>query len=1042
MPHSPPNPFFRSRYWLPLLGLVPLALAWSTGAAQQPGAKVPPDHAERMVKGTELFRSDIRRILTERCFNCHGGDKTHADFDMSTREALLAGGTGPIVIPYDHKQSKLYRLVSHLDKPYMPHKLDKLPDREIALIAQWIDLGAPYDKPLLDKVAAKKPMVVTEKDRQYWAFQPLKNPAPPAVKNNAWCRTPLDRFVLAKLEEKGLTPNPPLDRRKLIRRAYYDLIGLPPPPEEVEAFVSDADPDAYPKLIDRLLDSPHFGEKWARHWLDLARFAESSGYEHDYDRPYAYHYRDFVIKAFNQELPYNTFIKWQLAGDEYQPDNPLAIMATGFLAAGTHSTQITKNLVEKERYEQLDDKLRTMGTAMLGLTIGCARCHDHKYDPIPTKDYYRMLATFTTTVKANVDVNLDPAGYKKAMADWAAEHEKVLQPLRDFERDEMPGRFALWLKSTPKPAPLPTWVILDLQSPKSQGGASLSRLDDGSFLADGKDVDFDTYTFTARTTFKGITAIRLETLADDSLPRKGPGRADNGNFALTDFRVTATGKDGKAVALKLVNPRATFEQKGLPVAAAIDGDKKSGWAVDPEVGQDHAAVFELDTPLNGETFLTFTLEFKNNKKHAIGRPRLSVTTQPRPAPLDGEATPEKVLQTLDLRGGDLEKLTAEQRAVLLPWFRTLDRQWQRLLKDVAAHKKIGPRPATVKALIASEGVPPLRMHTQGVDFFNETYYLKRGNTDDKDGVATQGFLQVLTRHPDAEKHWWTPPPKGWHTSYRRRALAEWITDVEHGAGHLLARVIVNRLWQNHMGRGIVATPSDFGMQGEPPSHPELLDYLARELIKNGWRLKSIHKFLMTSAVYMQSSAVNSANTSADPENRLFWHRPRQRLQAELIRDAMLEVSGLLDNRQFGPGTLDLKMKRRSVYFFVKRSKLVPTMVLFDAPDALGGMDKRPTTTVAPQALWILNAETVRGYADAFAKRVSPAEATPLEDVVRTGFHLALGRMPSEKELKASMTFIQSQWGGYRLEDRPNPRHLAVGDFCQVLLGLNEFIYID
>jgi hypothetical protein len=1022
-----------------------VVVALPIAASPQP---VPADHAERMAKGTELFNKQVRGILTSRCFKCHGGDKTQGDLDMSTRESLLRGQPDErVVVPFDKAKSKMFKLVSHQEKPFMPHKGDKLPEGEIALIGQWIDLGAPYDKPLVDKVASgKKPMVVTEKDRQYWAFLPLKDSPPPVVKDAAWCKTPVDRFILAKLEEKGLTPAAPLDRRRLIRRVYFDLVGLPPPPDEVEAFIKDSDPQSYARLVDRLLDSPHFGEKWARHWLDIARFAESSGYEHDYDRPYAYHYRDFVIKAFNRDLPFDTFVKWQLAGDEYEPENPLALMATGFLAAGTHSTQITKNLVEKERYEQLDDKLRTVGTAMLGLTIGCARCHDHKYDPIPTRDYYRMLSTFTTTVKANVDVNLDPAGHKKALAEWQAEHALVRAPLEEFEKNELPGRFELWLKSTPQPAPVPAWVILDVSDAKSQGGASFTPQSDGSLLVGGKDVDNDVYTLQARTTLKGITTIRLETLADDSLPRRGPGRADNGNFALTDFRVTAvTAKDGKPVALKLVNPRATFEQKGLPVAAAIDADKKSGWAVDPEVGQDHAAVFDFDTPLTGEgegeggVLLTFTLEFKNNKKHGIGRPRLSVTNRPRPVELDGDSMPEKVLRTLDARKG---ALTAAQKETLLTWYRTLDRQWQRLLADIAAHLKTKAQPPLTKVLIASEGVPPLRMHTQGVDFFDQTYFLKRGDVDQKDGVATQSFLQVLMRHPDQETHWQTDPPKGWRTSYRRRNLAEWMVDVDHGAGHLLARVIVNRLWQHHMGRGLVATPSDFGVQGEPPTHPELLDYLAQELIRGGWRLKRIHKLILASAVYQQSSAANEKNAAIDSENRLWWHHPRQRLQAELIRDAMLSVSGLLDERQFGPGTLDLKHTRRSIYFFVKRSKLVSSMVLFDAPDALGGMDRRPTTTVAPQALMILNNEIVRGYAVAFGRRIAPSQTVAFADAVRGGYRLALGREATEKELAVSVDFLEQQVASYRESGRADARQAALADFCQALLGVNEFVYID
>ncbi len=1023
-----------------------LALLYGAAAGQAP-EKIPADHAARMAKGQELFRKHVRQILLDRCVKCHGGEKTRADLDLTTREGLLRGGdNGTAVVPYRAKQSRLYRLVTHQDQPHMPAKEAKLPDVQIAQLAAWIDLGAPYDRPLIEKKVAKgkKPMVVTDKDRQFWAFRPLQEPAPPVVKNEAWCKTPVDRFILAKLEEHRLAPNPAVDRRRLVRRAYFDLIGLPPPPEEVEKFVNDTAPDAYGRLIDRLLENPHHGERWARHWLDIARFAESSGYEHDYDRPFAYHYRDFVIKAFNQDLPYNTFVKWQIAGDEYEPDNPLALMATGFLAAGVHSTQITKNLVEKERYEQLDDKLRTLGTAMLGLTVGCARCHDHKYDPIPTRDYYRMLSTFTTTVKSNVDVNLDPEGYRRAKAKFDAEHARVVEPLRRYEAEELPKRLQQWLAAQPQGA-APRWVVIEPVSAKSQGSVTFTPQEDGSLLASGNLYDLDSYTFVVHTRLTGITAIRLEALAHPSLVRGGPGRAANGNFALSDFWVTAAPLSGKgpAVRVKLVNPRATFEQKGLPVRAAIDADKKSAWAVDPQLGKDHAAGFETETPVGFATgtTLTFTLEFKNNKKHSIGRPRLSLGVAARPAALDGDSIPESAFRALTALGPGAAP-TAGQRSALLKWYRTLDPGWRRLNQRVQEHLKSAPKPPTTKVLIASEGVPPLRMHSQGADFFEQTYFLKRGDVDQKDGVAAPGFLQVLTRHPDAEKHWQAPPPKGWRTSYRRRALAEWLTDVESGAGNLLARVIVNRLWQHHMGRGIVGTPSDFGEQGEAPSHPQLLDFLARELIQNGWRLRPIHKLIMTSAVYVQGAERDPAKVKVDSDNRLFWHRPRQRLEAEVLRDAMLAVSGTLDARQFGPGTLDPEHKRRSIYFFVKRSKLVPSMVLFDAPDALQGIDRRPNTTVAPQALMLLNGQAVRGYAEALARRACPRADTPLPDAVRAGYLIALGRQPTAAELADTVQFLREQTASYQTERRENPRGQALADFCQVLLGLNEFIYVD
>jgi hypothetical protein len=1017
-------------------------------ASAAPPEPLPADHAEQMARGREVFTKHVRQLLLDRCVKCHGGEKTRSGLDLTTREGLLKGGdSGPVVVPHKAKDSRLYQLVSHLEEPYMPPNSDKLPDAQLSHITSWIDLGAPYDKPLLDKAVVKKAMQVTDEDRQFWSFLPLKRRDAPAVKNEGWCKTPVDRFILARLEEKGLSPNPQADKRKLIRRAYFDLIGLPPSPEEVEAFVKDESPDAYEKVLDRLLASPHHGERWARHWLDVARFAESHGYEQDYDRPNAYHYRDFVIKALNQDLPYNTFVQWQLAGDEIEPENPLALMATGFLAAGVHSTQITKNQVEKERYDELDDMARTTGTAFLGLTIGCARCHDHKYDPIPTKDYYRLLSTFTTTVRSDYDVNLDPKGSREAKAKFDDEHAKLEIALQRYEKDELAVHWRADLKERlPKLREEIAWVLPERASQKSEGGATLTPQDDGSLLASGKNLDFDTYTLVYHTRQKNITAVRLEALAHSSFVKGGPGRAGNGNFALSDFKVTAAPLDGKGetVTLKLVRPKATFEQKGLPIAAAIDDDPKSAWAVDPQFGKDHAAVFELENAVgfDGGTILTFTLAFKNNNLHAIGRPRLSLTTQAK-AELKGSCTPEAVVRTLAALAEDPDKAFPDPEAeTLRKWYRTLDPRWQELSKVIEDHFKQAPKPALAKALICSEGVPAVRTHTQGGDFLEHTHFLNRGDPNQKGEIATQGFLQVLTRHPDQEKHWQTAPPSGWRTSYQRRALAGWVTDVEHGAGHLLARVIVNRLWQHHMGRGLVGTPSDFGFQGERPTHPELLDWLAQELIDSGWRLKHVHKLIMTSAVYRQGNEFDKKRAAVDPLNRLYWRRAPQRLEAEIIRDSLLAVSGTLDTKQFGPGTLDPNHKRRSIYFFVKRSRLVQTMVLFDAPEPLQGVEQRPTTTIAPQALLLMNNKLVRSCAENFAKRIATAEGKSLDDAVHAGYATALGRQPSEQELADSVQFVKEQEESYRADKKANARQLALTDFCQALMGLNEFLYVD
>ncbi len=1017
-----------------------------TAPAAEP---VPADHAAKMTAGLKLFHDSVRDLLVANCLKCHGGESVESSFDLTDRTGLLKGGdNGLAIVLGNAKASRLYKLIAHTVKPGMPYEKPQLPPAAIEQIAAWIDAGAPYDGSL--KVGAS-PNAWTEKTiapaaRKFWSFQPLGHFEPPAVKDAAWCRTPLDRFILARMEAAGVKPNPPASKRQLIRRLYFDVVGLPPTPEEIAAFVNDPAPDAYDKLVDRLLARPQFGERWARRWLDLVRFAESHGFEHDYDRPTAYNFRDFVIRALNDDLPFDTFVKWQLAGDEFEPDNPQAMMATGFLAAGVHSTQITKNEVEKQRYDELDDMLATTGTSLLGLTIGCARCHDHKFDPIPQRDYYRMLSAFTTTVRSEIDLNLDSADYQKAKDQFDKEHEPLESALHKYEKEQLPSRLAAWEKARQQHREQPTWIVLEPQSIVSREGATFVRQADGSWLATGQNGKFDRYTIVAQTDLVGVTSIRLEALADPSMIRSGPGRAANGNFDLTDFHVSAAPEPttSKAVpaprALHLRNPRATFEQKGLPVAATIDDNPKTGWAVDPQFGHDHAAVYETDpVGFKGGTLLTFTLDFNGNDQHNIGRLRISLSTAKPPVAIREAGLPDRIAAILRRPA---EKRTAEETAALLTWYGPLDPDWQRLNRAAQVHLAKAPKPKTIKSLVASEGLPPIRLHTQGDDFFKETYFLRRGDVNQKVAVAPLGVLQVLDTAPNAERHWETAPPPGCRTSYRRRALAEWITDPQYGAGALLARVEVNRLWQFHFGRGIVATPSDFGARGEPPTHPELLDWLAGELIREGWRPKAIHRLMLTSATYMQSSADNEADQRADHDNRTFWQHPVQRLEAEVIRDSLLSASGLLDPTMYGPGTLDSVSRRRSIYFTVKRSKLIPMMTVFDAPDALGGIPSRPSTTVAPQALYMMNDPQVREYAKALAKRIAPASNTTLPDAIRNGYLITIGREPTADEATDSLAFIHQQTASYQQSGQKDSREAGLADFCQALLCLNEFIYVE
>lgn len=713
-------------------------------------------HAEKMALSLALFKTDVRAVLIESCVKCHGGERTRSDFDLTTREGLLAGGANGIsVIAGNAKESPMIDYLAHREEPFMPSKRPKLSDETIATIARWIELGAAYDTPLVDRATTATrgdsgPMRVTSADRDYWAYAPLQTSFPTDAS--------IDRFVRAARAERHLTTAPEASKRTLIRRLQFDLTGLPPEPAAIAAFLSDTSPGAYDTLVDRLLASPQFGERWARHWLDVARFAESYGFEHDYDRNQAFHFRDFVIRAFNQDMPYDRFVRWQLAGDELAPGNPLALMATGFLGAGVYPTQITINEAERIRYDAMDDMLATTGSAMLATTVGCARCHDHKYDPIPTRDYYRMLSAFTTTVRAEV--------------------------------------------------------------------------------------------------------------------------------------------------------------------------------------------------------------------------------------------------SLDLRS--IAKTSAASRA---------------------------------NVLITSEGrhIAPVRLHTSSEQipvFYKETYFLKRGDTEQKAGVASLGFLQALTRTRDTTR--WT---KAWHdkrTSGRRAALSRWITDVDAGAGHLLARVIVNRLWQHYFGRGIVATPNDFGMQGDRPTHPALLDWLAAELIRNGWRLKPIHKLIVMSDAYRLGELASAENEKIDPDNQFLWRRQPRRLEAEAIRDNALAVSGLLDTTMFGGGTLDEQMRRRSLYFTVKRSQLVPTMQMFDSPDTLTSLERRAVTTTPSQALVFINDPQFRKMAEAFAKRIETDA-----DWLGAAYTIAYGRPPSNAERTLGEAFVRRQTQSHDADVRK-----ALTDFCGALMSANEFIYID
>jgi hypothetical protein len=760
-----------------------------------------------MTAGTKLFRDQVRDILVHKCVDCHGGDAIESGFDITTRESMLRGGDSktPGVVPRDANASLMYRLITHEEEPTMPLEASKLKPEEIAKIAQWINLGAPYDKPLIEEgdTTPWTERVVPEEAKQYWAFQPLRDVTPPTVDDNT-SSNPIDAFVIAKRSAAGVSGNALADKRTLLRRAHFALTGMPPKPDEAKRFLDDSSPEAYANLVDRLLESPHFGQRWARHWLDVARFAESHGFEQDYDRPHAYHYRDFVIKAFNEDMPYDKFVKYQIAGDEIAPKDPLALMATGFLGAGAYPTQITLREVEPSRYDAMDDMANTTGQAFLAMTIGCARCHDHKFDPIPQADYYRFVSNFVTTVRSNIEVEIAPVSAEE-LENYEAKKKLLTSQLTAFEVDELPKRLDEWLKQSGSEARTPNgWQLLNWEA-KSQGGATFERLDDGSHLAGGTNDKYDEYTFTTETDLVGLSQLRIEALTHASMQQNGPGRAGNGNFALTDIHVTAKSlaDANQVVTVKLSNAQATHQQNdtNLSVASAIDDNPSSGWAVDfGGIGKDQAASFQFDKPLGftGGIELTVKLVFKGNVQHNLGRVRLAVANETQPVDLKSSASesiPAGLLPAGDFSLG-LSAVSDDRREPLLAWYRRRDPRWLELKQSLDNHVANPPQPKKETVMVTSEGFPPIRHHMPAgaPDFFETTHFLRRGDVMQKDGEAAPGVLQALSRKSNDQEGWYVPRPEDARTSYRRISVANWIIDREQGAGDLLARVIVNRLW--------------------------------------------------------------------------------------------------------------------------------------------------------------------------------------------------------------------------------------------------------
>ncbi len=952
-----------------------------------------------------FFEEKIRPVLVDRCYKCHSTGALEAkalkgQLLLDSRDGIRKGGKkGPAIVPGDVKSSLLIQAIRH-ESLAMPPKSEaegKLPDRVIADFVKWVELGAPDSR---DQASALFPEsgVDVEQGRLFWSFRPLGDATPPEVANGAWVRTPIDRFILRKLEAKEISPNETASRQRLIRRVYFDVWGLPPSPEEVQAFVADSSSDAYENLVDKMLAGRHFGERWARHWLDLARFAESNGYAFDKDRPAAYHFRDFVIKALNEDMPYDEFIRLQIAGDLMRGNDYMAQAATGFLAAGTFTSQQTQKERERSRYEQLDDIISTVGTATLGLTLGCCRCHDHKFDPISQYDYYRMAAAFAEVGFQDFQFDQAPEKYKREKALFDTAHQPFVAARVKYEKEQLPGRLAAWLETQSQETIQPKLTVWQTIGPFS--AADFDKAYDQKFPPEAK--------------------VDLSSIYDDGKlkwvpqPNWSDGKVHNtlrgdnsANYLFRTIEVEAATpleiSLGRDDAIKVfLNGKQVLAQKVAGGAAPDQAKVKLALVA----GRNEL----LLKVVNGGGPSGFYFKAKDNRP------------------------PKNIAAILALAA---EKRNSQQQQTLLKWFGQFDAGWTSLNSAESAHLGKQPKRDLLPIFAARKGGATYNF---GADT-RKVYFLSRGSSNAKKSLATPGFIQVLMTCDEQESHWLgqadaeTKKPR-----HPRVAFADWLTDTERGAGGLLARVIVNRLWQHHFGVGIVNTPSDFGEEGSRPTHPELLEFLAGELIRGGWKLKPIHKLIMTSSVYMQDIHGSEASQRHDPANKLWSRRTARRVEAEVVRDTLLAVSGTLDETMFGPGSLDQNNRRRSVYLRVKRGTLIPILQLFDAPDAMQSIGDRSVTTVPPQALAMMNSPFVRGMAEKLAKRVRPDSEKALEQVIDDAFELSLSRQPSEDERQRMLEFIVSQAKSYG--GAPAATDLAVTDYCQLMLSLSEFMFVD
>jgi len=979
------------------------------------------------------FAREIQPLLAGKCYDCHGPEKSKGGLRLNTRADAFRGGKSgeaAIVAGQGPKSPLIQRLVTADENDVMPQKAERLAAAEIDLLRRWIDEGAAWPENL-----------------RHWAYVAPVQPAVPSV-GGGWpaAVNAIDGFVFARLQREGLAPSPATDKARWLRRVSLDLIGLPPSPAERAAFLADASSRAYERVVDRLLASPAYGERWARPWLDLARYADSHGFQRD-DLRDLWPYRDWVIRSLNADMPFDQFTTWQIAGDllpEAKSGRNLEpLVATGFHRAAPTNVEAGTDQ-EEGRVNQVFDRVNTTGAVWLGTTLECAQCHNHKYDPFPQKDYYRLFAYFnqseqeTAFASAKAMATLKFTGPFLTLPDPAQETKRPALAAKADAIDaqiaartrELATRQPAWEEAVARAVAVPAQEhALTVTAFESVGEAGHRMLPDQSVLLVDDLPETDTYYLTVHTALTDITGFKLETLTDPSLPGTGPGRgsATQPNFVLNNFRVTVTPPGGEARPVAFTQARASFSQARYSVENLLrtDNGARSGWAVSPQLKRSHWAVFTTDRPLGeaGGLTLTFCLEQNFGAGRTIGRLRLTALTGGSGA----VTVPEEIATLLRVAP---ERRSAAQRAKVEEHLLATDRELTSLRQARAKVAEEAAALAGVRTLVMREIATP-----------RPTAVLKRGNFLDRGETVAAGVPEALHAAPGT-------------ATGNRLDLARWLVDRSNP---LVARVTVNRWWAEFFGRGIVPTLEDFGVKGEPPMHPELLDWLAVEFMDHGWSMKHVHRLIALSATYRQAARVTPELLARDDQNRLLARGPRFRLDAEAIRDNALAIAGLLSLKQGGPpvrpyqppGLWESKVggervtyevstgedaHRRGIYTVWKRSSPYPSFVNFDANARTACTVRRSRSNTPLQALTLLNDPVYVEAARGFARRVQTERSgATVAERIRYAFELALTRSPTPVETAALETLFAQQRTAHAEEN------VAWEAVATALLNLDELI---